>query len=426
MGFTNQERTNFASKVLAGGVIDANEVAQWYESRFPNEFVLDARKVWTELELVRGYPAANITTARTYCSGVLLNVVEDKTATAIRLTPVPGTNSSTWAAYNIFGDASSERLDNWLQPQQVPQLDGSPSIGYSVALYDGNPATSGTQVTTTAGTTGAGASKSVGWMWNYANGLLFLSADFRTTLTNPDLWIKGFRYVGQTIQDYITTGSSLTGSYAPDDATFILLTSSSHLANARTIQAGTGIILTDNTSSKTLTVSVDPTYIQSLIPNNNSTIATLMSWNEVPVGVVNNVNTTFTLSHPPSTPYALSLYMNGQLLEYGASNDYVLSSSTITTNFIPGRGKLLATYPYIDTSIVQSYFEWNETVSGSIDGVNTAFSIAYPPSPPESLSLFFNGILMEQGVLNDYILTGSSITMNFAPNRGKLKATYQR
>ena len=78
MGFTNQERTNFASKVLAGGVIDANEVAQWYESRFPNEFVLDARKVWTELEIVRGYPAANITTARTYCSGVLLGIVEDK------------------------------------------------------------------------------------------------------------------------------------------------------------------------------------------------------------------------------------------------------------------------------------------------------------------------------------------------------------
>ncbi len=58
MGFSDQERINLNSKVLAAGVIDANDVSQWYESKFPNEFISDGAKVWVQFPLLRSYPAS--------------------------------------------------------------------------------------------------------------------------------------------------------------------------------------------------------------------------------------------------------------------------------------------------------------------------------------------------------------------------------
>src|SRR5690606_39685866 len=66
MGFSNQERINLNSKVLAAGVKDANEVGQWYESFFPNSFVLKANKVWSnpDLQTLLDNPAPNLATAQ--------------------------------------------------------------------------------------------------------------------------------------------------------------------------------------------------------------------------------------------------------------------------------------------------------------------------------------------------------------------------
>jgi hypothetical protein len=204
MGFTNQERINQNSKVLAASVIDANETAQWYESRFLNEFTLDTRKIWTQFDLLRSNPAATQTQAQANVAGPLAGVVDDLSApiNAIRLTPVPGTNNSTFAAYEIFNDVSSDRLDNWLQPQSIPQINGAASIGYAIRLYDGDPNAGGTEILTTDGLTGTGATASVAWIFNYSLGLLFLSADFRGTISSPNnLYILGFRYIGETLAD---------------------------------------------------------------------------------------------------------------------------------------------------------------------------------------------------------------------------------
>lgn len=198
MGFSNQEQINLASKVLEGGVIDANPTAVWYETFFANNFIVDAASVWTALATIRQYPASTRTLAQQNVAGPLSGLVEDRTAfaSAARLTQVAGTNSSTWAAYSTYGNTSSGLLKNWLLPQLVPQASGAPSNGYAISLYNGNPAAGGTLVTTTAGMTGTGELKSVGWVFNYAGGLLLLSADFRTQITDP--WVIGFRYIGPT------------------------------------------------------------------------------------------------------------------------------------------------------------------------------------------------------------------------------------
>lgn len=65
----------------------------------------------------------------------------------------------------------------------------------------------------------------------------------------------------------------------------------------------------------------------------------------------------------------------------------------------------------------------SETPSGTINGSNTAFTLANANA--YSLELFLNGQLLEPGVGNDYTISGNAITTLFAPLAGdKLRAYY--
>ena len=117
-----------------------------------------------------------------------------------------GTNNSTWIAYSTYGDTTSSVLKNWIQPQLKPQSTGAASIGYAIVLYDGDPSAGGTEVTTTDGTTGSGTSKTVGWFFQYSTGLLLLSDDFKSSVSNP--YIMGFRYIGSTANTAASTNNT--------------------------------------------------------------------------------------------------------------------------------------------------------------------------------------------------------------------------
>ena len=201
MGFTNQERINGNTNALQASVLDANPASQWYEKRFSFEFALPSTKVFTEASSIPS--ANNLATARTNATNNP-TIIEDlsQNADAVRLTAVTGTNDFTWVAYQTYNDPSSTRIDNWIQPQFVPQSSGLPSVGYAIALYNGDPASGGTLITTTDGQTGSGVNASVGWIWNYTIGMLLLSQDFFTETgidqSTFDPYVLGFRYIGQT------------------------------------------------------------------------------------------------------------------------------------------------------------------------------------------------------------------------------------
>jgi len=197
VGFSNQEQINLASKVLQAGVMDANASAVWYETFFANNFIVDAGTVWTALPTLRTLPAGTRTIARANAAANP-TLIQDlsQNAQAVRLTAVAGTNGSTWAAYSVYGSTSSTLLRNWLLPQLIPQANGAPSNGYAIQLYNGQPGAGGVLVSTSAGTTGTGENKSVGWVFNYPSGLLLLAVDFRAQITDP--WVVGFRYIGPT------------------------------------------------------------------------------------------------------------------------------------------------------------------------------------------------------------------------------------
>ena len=256
MGFSQLERINIAAKALQAGVIDANPSSVWYEVFFPFTFVMSSEQVWTEMPTLRGLPAANLAVARNNAAANP-TLIQDRsdTAAATQMTLVPGTNFSTYATYTTPGDTTSDQLKNWLMPQLVPQGSGAPSNGYAIQLYNGDPNAGGVLVTTTEGQTGTGANKTVGWTFNYANGLLLISADFyaETGIVAAAFspWIVGFRYIGKTAGD----------SGAPDDAQYVTLSADSDLPNARTLEAGTGIAITDNGAGTTVEVKLTDTGV---------------------------------------------------------------------------------------------------------------------------------------------------------------------
>lgn len=63
------------------------------------------------------------------------------------------------------------------------------------------------------------------------------------------------------------------------------------------------------------------------------------------------------------------------------------------------------------TGAASAQIQWNEIPSGSNDGANKAFTLAFAPSPPNTLMLFINGVKQRQGADSDYTLTGSLINL---------------
>lgn len=136
-------------------------------------------------------------------------------------------------------------------------------------------------------------------------------------------------------------------------------------------------------------------------------VLTELVLNETPSGVINGVNTTFTLANTPSDPSTVMIWLNGQLLTRGATADYTVSGTTVTMhNAVPIVGDvLLAMYSKQATA---KSFALNESAAFTVISGSLGLEIAYTPSPTSSLMLFMNGQLLTQN--SDYTLVGRDIS----------------
>lgn len=191
--------------------------------------------------------------------------------------------------------------------------------GSLTELSDGTPylvAGSNVTITTnlngsiTISSTGA-ASLSTLMSWNDA---VTGSADGSNTsfsLSNsPNPTTSLMFYVNGVLQkpgsDFSLSGSSITTTFPPD--------AGSHLV---------------------------ATYAYVVVPPAGSTI----SWMEVPLGDVDGVNGSFTLSDVPFPSTALMFHVNGVLQR--ESLDYTLAGAVVTLTYAPESGSsVLATYPH--------------------------------------------------------------------------------
>src|SRR3990167_4434355 len=65
-----------------------------------------------------------------------------------------------------------------------------------------------------------------------------------------------------------------------------------------------------------------------------------------------------------------------------------------------------------------TYFVYEETPSGTINGVNATFTLLSNPNPVKSLELRLNGQLLKSGSGNDFTISASNITMLTIPAAG--------
>lgn len=123
----------------------------------------------------------------------------------------------------------------------------------------------------------------------------------------------------------------------------------------------------------------------------NSTVIS----NEVPSGTINGTNKAFTVS-AAFNANTLRVYLNGQRLRSGSSNDYTEGADlrSFTLTFAPQTNDVLLVDYIVGTSILMQgvNVEVQEAPTGSVNGSNAAFSTskAYITG---TLKVFVNGIL---------------------------------
>jgi hypothetical protein len=109
-----------------------------------------------------------------------------------------------------------------------------------------------------------------------------------------------------------------------------------------------------------------------------------------------------------------------QIEETTISGGHLISTNAPTDGYV------------LKWSSADDKFEWstlgnlevNETPSGDINGVNTSYTLANTPTAG-TVMLYLNGLLQQEGAGNDYTISGTTITMESAPETGDiLLSTY--
>jgi hypothetical protein len=103
-----------------------------------------------------------------------------------------------------------------------------------------------------------------------------------------------------------------------------------------------------------------------------------------------------------------------------------ITLSTTVTGMLKGNGTAISAAVASTDYMAPASFVTRETPTGTINGVNTTFTLANTPIA-NTEQVFLNGLLLEPGAGNDYTISGATITMLIVPATGdRLKANYQK
>jgi hypothetical protein len=103
-----------------------------------------------------------------------------------------------------------------------------------------------------------------------------------------------------------------------------------------------------------------------------------------------------------------------------------ITLSTTITGVLKGNGTAISAATAGTDFMAPSSFVVRETPTGTINGVNTTFTLANTPLVGTE-QVFLNGILQEPGAGNDYTISGATITYLAAPlTNDKVRVTYYK
>jgi uncharacterized coiled-coil protein SlyX len=381
--------------------------------------------------------------------------------------PFNGTVVITWNGYSGSGSGTVSRLstsarvyNGALSVLLVATTTASPGTYYQVVYSSSNgtaqwtetwqvpPSTTALTVsavrqTTTQGSgsgsgsggqTGTGGSQyatlpiAISSITNLASSLSSINSTLTTVQSTATA-------LGTTVSGLSTTVSGLNSTVTTQGAT--LGTLGTTVTGLNTTVTGQGTTLS-NLSNTVSGLNTTVTNQAASISGLNTTVSGLTS-------TVNTQGSSFTtLSNSVGT---LNTTVSGQAASITSLNSS-LSSLTATvatdttsltnvnstvgglstnvtnlTNLVNGLNSTVSSLSNVSSSAV---FVDSEVPSGAIDGTNLIFSLANPPAPTASLTIFRNGLALSAGV--DYTLSGSAVTFLSAskPQAGDMLLAYYR
>ena len=105
MGFSTTEVNKLTFKVQAGGVIDADSGARWYESKLSFSPKVLPERILTNYNLIP--IAGDLATAQANATADPTNIEDlSLAASAVQLSRVTAGANNTWIAYNTLNDPS--------------------------------------------------------------------------------------------------------------------------------------------------------------------------------------------------------------------------------------------------------------------------------------------------------------------------------
>ena len=150
-----------------------------------------------------------------------------------------------------------------------------------------------------------------------------------------------------------------------------------------------------------------------------------------------NVDNTSDADKPVSTATQTALNSKEDTITAGTTGQYYRGDKTFQTldrsavglsnvdnTSDANKPVSTATQTALDAKLTVADYVVRETPSGSVNGTNTSFTLAFTPVSG-SESVFLNGILQEPGSGNDYTIAADTITFLFTPVSGdKIRVSY--
>ena len=252
----------------------------------------------------------------------------------------------------------------------------------------------------------------------YLQGNVLPTTSGNTTLGSANLPFNGIygNIVYQSGNQVISTISGVNG-IAVTTSAGIATISGAGVSSINSLNNALTLVGSGNMS----VTSVGSTITISQTGSGTSSILNMV--NEIPVGSINGNNKIFNLSQTPISGSA-QIFLNGTYMAPSgvtySGYDYFLSGTTVTFQTAPMSNSLL--YAAYITNIYNG-FVWNQIPTGSINGVNTIFTLVDFPVTT-STQVFLNGTFMARYVNSttpyDYTISGKNIVFETAPLSGSV------
>ena len=187
MAVTNEQKIDFLlkkigfTKTKTGSTVGSGSISgtgkQPFAEAIPSPLIIANSALWNESGSIPTTPPGSDTAqVKVYLAGTSgLRMTADATSSGQR----------AYIAYTTYNDTSSARLTNWIDTQF--------GASYLIKVYKGDPNSGGVALSA------AGSGSNDGWFFDYSAGVLnFNDTSVPSGVTDTNIYIVGYRYIGQT------------------------------------------------------------------------------------------------------------------------------------------------------------------------------------------------------------------------------------